>query len=87
MVVHIKGAAAMSTSHFNIKEHTIPCSYIREYPGALLDSQEDSLRLHIKQYTALDGSHRRPGAITIIGAHANAFPKVCVLGARTETMN
>lgn len=66
----------MSTSHFSIKEHIIPCSYIREYPGALLDSQEDVLRLHVKQYTPRNNFRRQPGAITIIGAHANAFPKV-----------
>ncbi|KAK4694776.1 hypothetical protein P7C71_g2854, partial [Lecanoromycetidae sp. Uapishka_2] len=65
----------MSTSYFGVREHIIPCSYIREYPGALLNNQEDTLRLHVKQYTPLDGSQHRPGAITIVGAHANAFPK------------
>ena len=68
----------MSTSHFGIKEHVINSSYIREYPGALLDDQEDTLQLHVKQYTPSDGSHLLPGAVTVIGAHANAFPKVCL---------
>lgn len=68
--------AAMSTLNFRIKEHTVEGQYIREYRRALLESPEDTLYLSLKQYTPLDGSHRRPGAVTIIGAHANAFPKV-----------
>ena len=66
----------MSTSYFNIKEHNLEGQYIREYHGALAKNQEDTLFLNIKQYTPLDNSHRRPGAVTIIGAHANGFPKV-----------
>ena len=68
--------ATMSTVNFRIKEHTVEGQYIREYRRALLESPEDTLYLSVKQYTPLDGSHRRPGAVTIIGAHANAFPKV-----------
>ena len=66
----------MSTSFFSVREHILPCAYIREYPGALANDQADTLHLHIKQYTPLDGSNKRPGAVTIIAAHANAFPKV-----------
>lgn len=62
-------------SIFRVQEHTIPCQYVREYPGATLEDQEDDLFLHVKQYTPLDQSHSLPGAVTIIGAHANGFPK------------
>lgn len=65
----------MSPSMFRVQEHTIPCQYIREYPGATLENQEDDLLLHVKQYTPLDQSYSQPGAITIIGTHANGFPK------------
>lgn len=65
----------MSPSAFKVQEHTIPCQYIREYPGATLENQEDDLFLHVKQYTPLDQSNSQPGAITIIAAHANGFPK------------
>lgn len=65
----------MSPSAFRVQEHTIPCQYIREYPGATLENQEDDLFLHVKQYTPLDQSNSQPGAITIIAAHANGFPK------------
>lgn len=60
---------------FRVQEHTIPCQYVREYPGATLENQEDDLYLHVKQYTPLDQSYSQPGAITIIGTHANGFPK------------
>lgn len=65
----------MSPSFFRVQEHTIPCQYVREYPGATLEDQEDDLVLHVKQYIPMDQSHSQPGAVTIIGAHANGFPK------------
>ena len=65
----------MSTSLFRVQAHTISTQYIREYPAATAKDQEDELQLCVKQYTPLrsDASVRHP--ITIIGAHANAFPK------------
>ena len=65
----------MSTERFRIVEHKIPCQHIREYPRATAHGQEDILHLAVKQYVPLDNSNARPGDITIIGAHANAFPK------------
>ena len=68
----------MPPLHFDVKDHVIPGQYIREYPGAVLDDQEDILHLHVKQYIPKDQSRNRRGAVTIIGAHANGFPKVSV---------
>ena len=65
----------MSSKFFTVQTHILPCQYIREYPRATAQNQEDELHLHIKQYTPLDQRDRRPGAVTIIGAHANGFPK------------
>ena len=65
----------MSASHFRILSHTVPCSYIREYPHATANSQEDQLHLAVKQYIPLSNLDPSPGDITIIGAHANGFPK------------
>ena len=59
---------------FKVKEHITPAQYIREYPGATFENQEDELRLHVKQYIPQD-SQESPSAVTVIGAHANAFPK------------
>ena len=67
----------MSSGIFKIQTHKVPCQYIREYPRAIVD-QEGDLYLHVKQYTPQDDFHSRPNAITIIGAHANGFPKVCL---------
>lgn len=66
----------MAPLHFNVQEHVVPCQYIREYPGATMNDQQDTLQLHVIQYKPKDRSEDRPGAVTIIGAHANAFPKV-----------
>jgi hypothetical protein len=65
----------MSTSTFEVQEHTLACSHIREYPLATADTTEDVLSLAIKQYTPLDNSSPQKGDVTIIAAHANGFPK------------
>ncbi|KAI8965066.1 putative toxin biosynthesis protein [Daldinia sp. FL1419] len=60
---------------FRITTHTIPSQHIREFPRATLSSQEDILCISVKQYTPLDNPTPQPGDITILGAHANGFPK------------
>lgn len=65
----------MSTAHFRIHKHTLPTCHIREYPRATADDQEDVLHLAIKQYTPKTQTKPDEGDVTIIGAHANGFPK------------
>lgn len=65
----------MSSSLFRIDKHVLPCQHIRGYPRATANEQEDVLHLAIKQYTPLDNFSPKSGDITIIGAHANGFPK------------
>jgi hypothetical protein len=65
-----------TSSLFKIQEHTIPTCHIREYPRALADDQEDSLQLAIKQYTPRESAGKADQSVTVIGAHANGFPKV-----------
>ncbi|KJZ78465.1 hypothetical protein HIM_01856 [Hirsutella minnesotensis 3608] len=60
---------------FNVTEHVVGASHIREYPRATADSQDQELRLHVKQYVPKDNPHPRKGDLTVIGAHANGFPK------------
>jgi hypothetical protein len=62
-------------SGFKVVEHKIPAQHIREYSHATASSQEDQLFLHVKQYIPHSNPHPQPGDVTIIGAHANAFPK------------
>ncbi|KAB5566821.1 Alpha/beta hydrolase family-domain-containing protein [Coniochaeta sp. 2T2.1] len=62
-------------SAFTVKEHTVEAQHIREYPNATAHSQEEVLHLVVKQYIPKSNPSPRPGDITIIGAHANGFPK------------
>jgi hypothetical protein len=66
----------MSAHLFRVENHIVPCQHIREYPRATAGEQEAVLHLAAKQYIPLDNLRPRPGDVTIIGAHANGFPKV-----------
>ncbi|KAJ0163146.1 hypothetical protein CTA2_3458 [Colletotrichum tanaceti] len=63
------------TSVFHVKEHVLDGSHIREFPRALSRSQDDVLKLAVKEYIPKDNPSPKPGDVTIIGAHANGFPK------------
>ena len=65
----------MSTAFFRVHEHTIQSSHIREYPRATADGQEDVLQLAVKQYVPRE-TFTAKSEVTVIGAHANGFPKV-----------
>ncbi|TQN71041.1 Abhydrolase domain-containing protein mpaH [Colletotrichum shisoi] len=63
------------TSVFHVREHVLDGSHIREFPRALSRSQDDVLKIAVKEYIPKDNPNPKPGDITIIGAHANGFPK------------
>ena len=62
-------------SSFRVIEHEVPAQHIREYRQATADSQEDVLFLNVKQYIPTSNPTPEMGDVTIIGAHANGFPK------------
>lgn len=62
-------------SPFRVVEHTVPCSYIREYPRATASAQDENLHMCVKQYIPLNNPHPKPGDLTIIGAHGSGLPK------------
>jgi hypothetical protein len=66
----------MTSSVFHVKEHIVPSQHIREYARATAVDQHDVLKLSVKQYTPIDNPSPQPGDVTIIGAHANGYPKV-----------
>lgn len=66
----------MAAALFNVKEHIIDASHIREFAYATANSQDAALKLHVKQYTPKDNPSPQRGDVTLIGAHANGFPKV-----------
>ena len=69
-------AQAMAPA-FTIIEHEIPGQHIREYAAGTKNSQEDVLKISVKQYKPTRASDSIPAnALTIIGAHGNGFPKV-----------
>lgn len=65
----------MSADLFRVDEHIIPCQHIRQYPHATANEEEDVLHLAVKQYTPLNNLDPKRGDVTIIGTHANGFPK------------
>jgi hypothetical protein len=64
------------SSRFNVVEHTVKGQHSRQYAAGTL-GPSDTLRLHIKQYVPKEPAPSNAGAsaVTIIGAHANGFPK------------
>ena len=64
------------TQFFRVVEHTVNGAHSREYATATANGDVDRPRLAVKQYIPLDNPNPQPGDVTIIGAHANAFPKV-----------
>jgi hypothetical protein len=64
-----------SSSLFDVREHTIDAAYIREYARATSTAQDDDLVQHVKQYIPRDNRSPQKGDVTLIGAHANGFPK------------
>jgi hypothetical protein len=64
---------------YRVVEHTVACSHSREYATATAHGDADRPRLAVKQYIPLDNLNPQSGDVTIIGAHANGFPKVGTL--------
>ena len=52
----------------------MPGQYVREYARATSGAQEEVLELAVKEYVPRETGGE--GDVTIIGAHANGFPKV-----------
>lgn len=67
--------STMSSAFFRIEEHAVDASHIRGFPRATSTTQDEVLKLAVKQYTPLNNPNPTSGDITIIAAHANGFPK------------
>ncbi|RMD41644.1 hypothetical protein DV735_g3482, partial [Chaetothyriales sp. CBS 134920] len=64
-----------AASQFKVVEHTINCAHTRDYAAATASGDADTPRLAVKQYIPLDNLKPSTGDVTLIGAHANGFPK------------
>lgn len=79
-ILPISQARYLSTpSNYRVVKHTIDCSHSREYLAETANGNEDIPKLAVKQYVPHDNPNPQPGDVTIIGAHANGFPKVAKL--------
>ncbi|KAI1866002.1 uncharacterized protein JN550_007980 [Neoarthrinium moseri] len=65
----------MSSEYFRIVEHTVRCQHTREYIAATANGDLDTPLLAVKQYIPKDNANPQTGDVTIIGTHANGFPK------------
>ncbi|KAI9147265.1 toxin biosynthesis protein [Paramyrothecium foliicola] len=63
-------------SSFRVVEHIVKGCHTRDYVGATAHGDVDMPVLAVKQYVPVDNPTPEPGDVTIIGAHANGFPKV-----------
>lgn len=63
----------MSIAKFECIEHTFPGQHVRQYFRATSETQEDELRLVVKQYRPRKPP--RDGDVTIIAAPASGMPK------------
>ena len=66
----------MSAHLFRVTEHAVPGQHVREWPRATNGNQNAVLRISVKQYAPIRDREPGDGALTIIGSHANGFPKV-----------
>lgn len=71
-------------SSFRVIQHTVKGSHTREYIRATANGDADTPTLSVKQYIPLDNPTPKPGDVTIIGAHANGFPKVSIIRANVR---
>ncbi|KAF8474706.1 Alpha/beta hydrolase family-domain-containing protein [Kalaharituber pfeilii] len=72
-VFDIHALAAMSVPRWDVKTHTIPAAFPREYIRATRHP-DTQLRIVLNQYTPVDQTPV-PGDVTLIIAHANGFQK------------
>ncbi|KAJ4180123.1 hypothetical protein NW755_011972 [Fusarium falciforme] len=63
------------SSFYRVVEHTVNACHTREHVAATAHGDSDTPKLAVKQYIPLDNPNPQPGDVTIIGAHANGFPK------------
>ena len=64
------------SSVFEVRERVFDAQHIREYARATAHSQEEVLKVAVKQYIPKDNLNPLPGDITVIASHANGFVKV-----------
>lgn len=62
-------------ARFRIIEHVVVGQHVRHWPRGRNLENHEPLRIAVKQYIPNNDSQPSEGDITIVGAHANGFPK------------
>ncbi|KAM0468837.1 hypothetical protein ACHAP7_010521 [Fusarium lateritium] len=62
-------------SSFRVIQHIVNGCHTRDHIAATVNGDDDTPKLSVEQYIPLDNLTPKPGDLTIIGAHANGFPK------------
>ena len=62
-------------SNFTITPHTTRTQHTRDRPAGAERGRHNDLCLHVNQYVPKDNPSPKAGDVTLIGAHANGFPK------------
>lgn len=65
----------MSSKHFSVHPHIFTAQHMRGNYQATANSQEEELRLAVKQYVPHDNQNPSFGDVTIIACHAAGFFK------------
>lgn len=60
---------------FRVIEHVTRCSHTRDRPAGVELGKNNKLRLSVKQYIPKKNNNPGLNDVTLIGAHANGFPK------------
>ncbi|KAF4459401.1 toxin biosynthesis [Fusarium albosuccineum] len=63
------------SSSYRMVQHTVNCCHTRDHVAATAHGDADRPKLSVKQYIPIDNPDPHPGDVTVIGAHANGFPK------------
>ncbi|KAJ3543092.1 hypothetical protein NM208_g3754 [Fusarium decemcellulare] len=63
------------SSSYRVVQHTVNCCHTRDHVAATARGDADTPKLSVKQYIPINNPDPQPGDVTVIGAHANGFPK------------
>lgn len=75
------------SSTYRVVQHMVNCCHTRDYIAATAHGDNVTPKLSVKQYIPIDNPDPQPGDVTIIGAHANGFPKVWPMGDMPHNAN
>ncbi|KAF5013566.1 hypothetical protein FDECE_426 [Fusarium decemcellulare] len=72
---NIPATLTRMSSSYRVVQHTVNCCHTRDHVAATAHGDADTPKLSVKQYIPIDNPDPQPGDVTVIGAHANGFPK------------